>query len=117
MNRRVALVLTCILAMVAATSAIAGQDPLKNPDDVVPGHPGLTYADLVRQAVPDLGFNGDDHRPEGHFRTPPRHLAGEVFQGEPSEPAVLGFIEDKRIRVGGKKRIALLAELGGKEGR
>src|SRR5262249_60952082 len=35
----------------------------------------------------------------------------------PAEPAVLGLIEDRRIRVGGKKRIALLAELGGKESR
>jgi hypothetical protein len=54
---------------------------------------------------------------EGHLKTPPRHLAGEEFRGDPAEPAVLGFIEDKRILVGGKKRIALLADLGGKEDR
>lgn len=114
MNRRAVLALGCVLA---ATPAIADQGPLKNAGDTVPGHPGLTYADLVRQVAPDLRLNADDHRVEGHFKMPPRHLAGEVFQGEPSEPAVLGFIEDKRIRVGGKKRIALLADLGGKEGR
>lgn len=117
MNCRAVLVLACVIATLAATPAIADQDPLKHADDAVPGHPGLTYADLVRQAVPDLGLNADGHRVEGHFTTPPRHLAGEEFRGEPSEPAVLGFIEDKRILVGGKRRIALLADLGGKEPR
>jgi hypothetical protein len=117
MNWRAVLVRAGVLATLAAAPAIADQDRLKNASDAVPGHPGLTYTDLVRQAVPDLGVTGDDRRPEGHFRTPPRHLAGEEFQGEPAEPAVLGFIEDKRILVGGKKRIALLADLGGKESR
>jgi len=117
MNWRAVLVLGGVLAVLAAAPAIADRGPLRNAGDAVPGHPGLTYADLVRQAAPDLRLNADDHRVEGHFRMPPRHLAGEAFQGEPSEPAVLGFIEDKRIRVGGKKRIALLADLGGKEGR
>ena len=117
MNWRAPLALSCVFAALAAASAIADQGPLKNAGDAVPGHPGLTYADLVRQVAPDLRLNADDHRVEGHFKMPPRHLAGEVFQGEPSEPAVLGFIEDKRIQVGGKKRIALLADLGGKEGR
>jgi hypothetical protein len=115
MNWRAVLVLACVLATLAAAPAIADRDPLKHAGDPVPGHPGLTYADLVRQAVPDLELKAD--RTEGHFRTPPRHLAGEESRGEPSEPAVLGFIEDKRILVGGKKRIALLADLGGKQDR
>lgn len=114
---RAVVVLGCVLATLAAVPAIGDQGQVKNAGDAVPGHPGLTYTDLVRQAVPDLKLNADDHQVEGHFKVPPRHLAGDVFQGEPSEPAVLGFIEDKRIRVGGKKRIALLADLGGKEGR
>jgi len=111
------LVLGGVLATLAAAPAIADQGSLKAAGDTVPGHPGLTYADLVRQVAPDLRLNADDHQVEGHFKMPPRHLAGDVFQGEPSEPAVLGFIEDKRIQVGGKKRIALLADLGSKEGR
>jgi hypothetical protein len=117
MNWRVVLVLGGVIATLAAAPALADQGSLKNAGDAVPDHPGLTYADLVRQVAPDLKPNADDHRVEGHFRMPPRHLAGDVFQGEPSEPLVLGFIEDKRLRVGGKKRIALLADLGGKEGR
>jgi hypothetical protein len=114
--RRV-LALAAALAVSAASPALAAPDPIKHAGDAVPGHPGLTYADLVRRAVPDLAMNAADDQFEGHFKTPPRHLAGEAFQAEPSEPAVLGFIEDRRIRVGGKRRIALLADLGNKEGR
>ena len=116
-GRFAAFVLASALVTLAVGPAIADQGPLKTAGDAVPGHPGLTYADLVRQAVPDLELNADGRRVEGHFRTPPRHLAGEEFRGEPSQPAVLGAIEDKRIRVGGKKRIALLADLGNKESR
>jgi hypothetical protein len=67
--------------------------------------------------VPDLALSPDDHRVEGHFAERPRHLAGKAFAGDPSDPAVLGMMEDKRILVAGKKRIALLADFGGKEGR
>jgi len=117
MNWRAILLLVSVLGALSAASAIADQGLLKNAGDAVPGHPGLTYADLVRQAVPDLRLNDADQRFEGHFRTPPRHLAGEGFRGESSDPAVLAFVADKRILVGGKRRIALLADLGGKEGR
>jgi hypothetical protein len=105
------------VAALAAVPALADQATLKHAGDAVPGHPGLTYADLVRRAVPDLALNPADQHFEGHFKAPPRHLAGAESQADPSEPAVLGFIEDRRILVGGKKRIALLADLGGKEGR
>src|SRR5262249_61262429 len=111
MNWRAVLV----LATLAAAPAIAGQDPLKKAGDAVPGHPGLTYADLVRQAVPDLGPSADDRRVEGHFRTPPRHLAGKEFQSEPSEPAVLGLIAGRRHLGGVNNRIPLLAGRGGSE--
>jgi hypothetical protein len=83
----------------------------------VPGHPGLTYEALVRQAVPDLALNSDDHQVEGRLAKAPRHLAGADYEGDPGDPAVLGFIQDKRILVGGRKRMVLLADLGAKEGR
>ena len=112
-----ALALAGALGLVAAAPAFADQDRLMDAGDKVPDHPGLTYEDLVRQAVPDLALSPDDHRVEGHFKTAPRNLAGDEFQGDPVEPAVLGSIEDKRILVGGKRRMALLADLGGKDGR
>jgi hypothetical protein len=116
MALRPACALAAAIAALSAASAFADPPPLKSAGDAVRGHPGLTYADLVRRAVPDLAPSADNQF-QGHFKKPPRHLAGEEFQGDPSEPAVLGLIEDKRILVGGKKRIALLADLGGKEGR
>jgi hypothetical protein len=108
-----------VLAMLAAAPAVAGEDRLMDAGDAVPGHPGMTYEDLVRLAVPDLALSPDDHRVEGHLAARPRHLAGPEFQDDdPADLAVeLGSVEDKRILVGGKKRIALLADLGGHEGR
>jgi hypothetical protein len=117
MARRVVLALAVLLGALAAAPALADQDSLKHAADAVPGHPGLTYEDLVRQAVPDLADSPDGQQVQGHFAKPPRHLAGKNSEGDPADPAVLGSIEDRRILVGGKKRLVLLADLGGKEGR
>ena len=116
MGWRVSFAIAGLLILLAGGPAFADQE-FKNAGDAVPGHAGLTYEDLVRQAVPDLADSADGSRVEGHFRRPPRHLGGKDLQGDPSDPAVLGEIEDRRILVGGKKRIVLLADLGGKEGR
>ena len=116
---RTTLALAGALAMLAAAPALADEGRLMDAGDAVPGHPGMTYEDLVRLAVPDLALSPDDHRVEGHLAAAPRHLAGPQYQDDdPSDLAVeLGSVEDKRILVGGKKRIALLADLGGHEGR
>lgn len=116
-RRRAGLVLAALLGAIVARPAGADETRFRNAGDAVPGRPGLTYADLVRQAVPGLQPSADGRRFEGRFATPPRHLAGDALQGEPSDPAVLGLIEDRRLLVGGKRRIALLADLGGKENR
>jgi hypothetical protein len=80
--------------------------------DVVPGHPGVTYLSLIKQAAPNLADTGADHEIEGHLDKPPRHLAGKSDEGDPPDPVVLGFIDDQRIRAGGKPRIVLMADLG-----
>ena len=81
------------------------------------GHPGLTYADLIKQVAPNLAKNDDDGHIEGRLAHPPRHVAGPDFEDETPDPVTVGFIEDQRIRVGGKPRIALLVDLGPKPGR
>ena len=78
----------------------------------MPGHPGLTYLDLIRQVAPDLAKNDDDGHVEGRLAHPPRHVAGPDFEGEAPDPVTVGFNEDQRIRVGGKPRMALLVDLG-----
>ena len=81
-------------------------------DDAVPGHPGVSYLDLVRQVVPDLAANDAAHDIEGHLTRDVRHVAGKDYEGDPPDPVVLGWIEDQRIKVGGRSRIAILADLG-----
>jgi hypothetical protein len=96
-----------------ATPAAANPDAaLHSAHDAVPGHPGLTYLDLVRQAVPSLAENAAGDAIEGHVKTAPRHLAGTGAEGETPDPVTLGYIEDRRIRIGGRPRIALLGDLG-----
>jgi hypothetical protein len=80
--------------------------------EVVPGHPGVTYLSLIKQAVPNLAETGADHEIQGHLDKGPRHLAGKSDEGDPPDPLVLGFIDDQRIKAGGKPRIVLMADLG-----
>ena len=104
-----------IILLAAAAAALAGAAralEMIEPADPVPGHPGVTYLDLVRQAAPDLKPNDAAHDVEGHPTGTYRHIAGKVYQAEPPDPLVLGFIQDRRITVGGKRRIVILADLG-----
>jgi hypothetical protein len=61
-------------------------------------------------------MNSEDNAFEGHLAANPRHVAGPGEQGDPPDSVTLGFVEERRIRVGGKPRIAVLADLGPKEG-
>jgi hypothetical protein len=82
------------------------------PGDAVAGHPGVTYLALVRQAVPSLALNAADGQIEGEYEAAPRHLAGKAYEGPEPDTLVLGFMQDQRLRVGGKPRIALIADFG-----
>jgi hypothetical protein len=97
------------LLLIAAPWAEAG---VVHPDDTIAGHPGVTYLDLARQLAPSLAMNDADNAIEGAFAHPPRHLAGKGYEGPPPDPLVLGFMEDERILVGGKRRIVVLADFG-----
>jgi hypothetical protein len=106
---RFALPAAALAGCVAAAPALASTIDAA---DVVPGHPGVTYLDLIRQAAPGLATNRSTQQVEGHLAALPRHLAGKDFEGDPPDPLVLGLIEDQRIKEGGKPRIALLADFG-----
>jgi hypothetical protein len=111
---RLAMMAAALLAL--ASPAWAAGD-IHNGTDPVPGHPGMTYIDLIKQVAPDLAKNSEDNAFEGHLAVNPRHIAGADEQGGPSDNSVtLGFVEERRIKVGGKPRIAVLADLGPKEG-
>jgi hypothetical protein len=102
---------TFALCLVLSGPALAAPSTVVNPGDAVPGHPGMTYVDLVRLAIPGLAMNAADNQLEGHFTTPPRHLAADYDNGSP-DPAVLGFMQARPILVGGKRRLLLFADLG-----
>lgn len=119
MRWRRSLLLQASLAMiwVAAAPARADDDHLFGPGDAVPGHPGLTYLDLIKQAAPDLAKNDADDEIEGHLTKDPRNLGGPEFDGDPPDYVTVGLIDDKRLRIGGKRRLALLVDLGSRPGR
>jgi hypothetical protein len=107
---------TAALALgLAASPAFAEQSSLHQAADPVPGRSDLVFADLVRLAVPDLAKTGDDY--EGHLKANPRHLAGKEYEGDDEPDSVtLGYVELRHIRVGGKPRLLVLADLGPEPG-
>jgi hypothetical protein len=111
MGAAAARIATAFAAMALGSAALAAPAVVK-PGDPVAGRPGLTYLDLVRQAVPSLAMNAADQQIEGQLPHPFRHLAGLEYEGHEPDPVVLGFMQDQRIRVGGQPRIALIADLG-----
>jgi hypothetical protein len=112
-RRSVLLTAALALTWAGAPGARADDDRLLDPGDAVAGHPGMDYLALLKLALPTLALSPDDHRIEAGAPSPgPRNLAGDAYQGDPPDLLVMGAIEDRRIRVGGKPRIVLLADFG-----
>jgi hypothetical protein len=109
---RIRLAAAFALFLALSAPAMAAPSLVVKPSDAVPGHPGMTYVDLARLAIPDLAMNAADHQIEGHLPTAPRNLAGKGYENGAPDTAVLDFIEARPIRVGGKPRLLVLADLG-----
>jgi hypothetical protein len=89
------------LALTAMVAGAAVADTtLPEVSDVVPGHPGVTYGDLLERAIPKAPVK------------PLRHLAGKAFEGEPPDPLAANGFEAVRVKAGGRDRIVLLIDLG-----
>ena len=73
--------------------------------------PGVTYLDLLRQAIPDLAMNAADKQVEGHLK-PLRHIMGKQAGSDPPDPVVADFLEVRHIKAGGRPRLVVLAGLG-----
>jgi hypothetical protein len=102
-----------VVAAIALASAAKAADPvLTEPGDAVPGHPGVTYLDLLRQEIPDLAANAANKDIEGHLTRPLRHAAGKTYQSDPPDPVVVSYVDDLRIHAGGKPYIVVMADLG-----
>lgn len=103
-----------LAAALARSQPATAQTPELPPQvgDAVPGHPGVTSLDLLRQVIPDLAYNSATKQVEGHLKFL-RHILGKDAQNDPPDPVVLQYgVEVRRIRASGRPRLALLADLG-----
>jgi hypothetical protein len=99
------------LAAVMALPAVASAADLPEVTDTVPGHPGVTYLQLLRQAIPGLAMNPASKQAEGHLASL-RHIMGKGQASDPPDPVTADFLEVRHIKAGGKPRLVVLADLG-----
>ena len=112
-NRLLRLAAAAVVLILALSGRpMAGASIVVKPTDAAPDHPGMTYLDLVRLAVPGLAMNAADHQIEGRLAATPRHLAGKDFEAAPPDPVVLGFMPARALLVGGTRRLLVFADLG-----
>ena len=103
-----ALLVAALLCSV--TVPVLAEDELAfvTPDDAVPAHPDRTYAELLRQLIPD--FRSDGTHWTGTLPGTIRHIDG----GEVGEtPAIsVSYLDIRVLDGGGKKNIWVMADLG-----
>ena len=104
--------LALVAALALAPAARAADPVLTEPSDLVPGHPGVTWLDLLKQEIPDLAPNAANKDIEGHLAGPLPHVEGKTYQSDPPDPVVLSYVDNLRIHAGGKPYIVVIADLG-----
>lgn len=90
----------------AATSPAVAE--MHHLDDTVAGHPGVTYADLLKQVVLDLKY--DVGAWKGTKIRNYRHLLGESSDNGPPDEIVITDVDVLHLREGGKDRLLLLTQ-------
>ena len=80
----------------------------------VPGSADLTYADLLKQVVPDLALA--DGEATGTQVQPLRHIA-EGFGGDPPANVAIRTVHTLALEAEGRRRLLVLAHLGASEDR
>jgi hypothetical protein len=103
------LLIAAVLALAAASGARAA-----DLGDKVPGHPDLTYFDLMKLVVTDLA-PGDKTGAVGHHVVPFQHVAGKDVTADPGDTVTLASVEVLTIP-GDASRVVLLADLGPSDG-
>ncbi|MFC6446128.1 hypothetical protein [Shinella zoogloeoides] len=116
MTRQAFTVLLWLAALLAWPAASVAQDGVVRDRTLaeliaqVPGHPGISYFDLVKQVIPDLAR--DETRAIGHKTVPLRHIAGDGFGGTIPDPIRIGVLRAVPFEAEDKPRIALLIDIG-----
>jgi hypothetical protein len=105
-----------VLLALAAAGTRLGAAPIGHPEpgDTVPGAPDVTYADLLRQVLPDLRF--DNGHPSATELIDIRHLGGEDWAAEVPKRFEGFTMSAIAVQAGGKLRRLLLVDLGSTSG-
>ena len=111
MTRLIVLV-ACLIVAGAPLTAAAASAGISDP---VPGHPGLTYLDLMKLVVTDLAATPDGA--SGHKVVAFRHIEGADLKADVEDTVTLGSTSIQAIPVPGRTdRVLVLADLGGSDG-
>jgi len=103
------------LALVGAlTLPVVAEDEnaFFTPDDPVVGHPTVTYADLIKQVIPDFAQN--EHSDwVGTLPDGIRHIDGPDTVGEKPDELKIGNVDVRQLDADGHKNIWVMADLNG----
>jgi hypothetical protein len=93
----------------------ASAAPATDLSDPVPGHPGLTYFDLVKLVVPDLAKTADGAT--GHKVVPFHHIEGDDMRADPGDAFTFDSASLQVMAIPGQPdRLIMLTDLGGSDG-
>jgi len=100
------------LLSASAVPSLADEDPAYiTPDSPVPGHSGVNYADLIKQAIPGLEL--DEHADwTGAMPDGIRHVEGDDYGGEKPAAVKITYIDVAVVESAGHPTIWVLANLG-----
>ena len=107
------------LGLIAATAfSLSLSQPAyaQPPSGAVPGHPSLTYFDLMRLVVTDLDRARSADDAEAHTIAPYRHIEGDGAKTDPAGAVWLADVQALETRVDGKPRLAVLGDFGPSDG-
>jgi hypothetical protein len=109
--------LACLLWLCAAPAVAAGA--VLQLGDAIPGHPGLTYYDLAKRLVTDLGPPRKEAElvvAEGQKVIPFTHIEGKDRTGAPPQDISLNFSDVDAMNLpGDESRLLFLVDLGPEE--
>ena len=96
---------------IAALPAHADDSAYLPPNDLVKGHDGITYAELLKQVIPDLAEGSDGWT--GHIPDGIGLIGGDDDSGELPDPATISSVTAETIVIGGKPTLWVMADAGG----
>ncbi len=114
---RIACLVLAAAAAGFADGSRANASGALDPADHVAGHPTVTYFDLVKQVVTDLGDlpareEPASGPPTAHTIVPYRHIEGKSAKTDPAGPVAIQLLTARTIHADGKSRLALMIDLG-----